>query len=85
MISQLSSVECGANVVAQWSVDITLISYENLSLFSVFVKHSGVAYFRCNGFSGVRISKLTQRLWITYVLGKPRQVLSALCFHRDVT
>ena len=61
MISQLSSVECGANVVAQWSVDITLISYENLSLFSVFVKHSGVGYFRCNGFSGVRISKLTQR------------------------
>ena len=56
MISQLSSVECGVNVVTQWSVDITLISYENLSLFSMFVLHSGVAYFRFNGFSRVRIS-----------------------------
>ena len=40
MISQLSLVECGVNVAAQWSVDITLSSYESLSLFSMFVLQS---------------------------------------------
>lgn len=43
MISQLSLVECGVKVVAQWSVYIALIPYENLSLFSMFVLHSAVA------------------------------------------
>lgn len=52
MISQLSLDECAVNVVARWSVYITLIPYENLSLFSMFVLHSEEAYFRFNGFHG---------------------------------
>ena len=51
-------IECGVNVVAQWSVDIALISYENLSQFWMFALHSGVAYFRFNGFSLGRILTL---------------------------
>ena len=35
---------------------ITLIPYENLSLLSMLVLHSGVAYFRFKGFSRVHIS-----------------------------
>lgn len=55
MISQLSLDECAVNVVAQWSVYITLIPYENLSLFSMFVLHSEEAYFALTVFTGSHI------------------------------